>query len=386
MKAQELKTKTSAQTLIYKIFLQRFQVYQGRLLASFQDDAKYEHVGQDTRSQGSDTQGVVDMLVEHDATRSRNSEDNHDSGTGVRRQTPLARECTYPDFMKRQLLNLKGTEGVIELTQWFERIETVFHISNCTMENQIKFATCTLLGNDDQQVLSKGEIKKLVIEKWNMKVKGTNVVSYNQHFQELALMCDRMFPEESDKIEKYVGGLPDMIHGSVMASKPKTMPDAIEFASKLMDKKISTLAKLQAENKRKLDNNSQDQQPPPKKKGVAIAYTVGPGKRKEYDETLPLCNKCKFHHNGHCTVKCANRKRVCHLTRDCRSPIATNNQRNLTCYECGNQGHYRIDCPELKNQNHGNQAGGTGARGMVHALGGGETNQDLNDMEDDINA
>ncbi|GKE25797.1 hypothetical protein Tco_1441181 [Tanacetum coccineum] len=52
MKAQELKTKTSAQTLIYKIFLQRYQVYQGRLLASFQDDAKYEYVGQDTRSQG----------------------------------------------------------------------------------------------------------------------------------------------------------------------------------------------------------------------------------------------------------------------------------------------------------------------------------------------
>ncbi|GJZ50913.1 gag-pol polyprotein, partial [Tanacetum coccineum] len=51
MKAQELKTKTSTQTLIYKIFLQRYQVYQGRLLASFQDDAKYEHVGQDTRSQ-----------------------------------------------------------------------------------------------------------------------------------------------------------------------------------------------------------------------------------------------------------------------------------------------------------------------------------------------
>ncbi|GJR18007.1 hypothetical protein Tco_0966534 [Tanacetum coccineum] len=52
MKAQELKTKTSAQTLIYKIFLQRYQVYRGRLLAIFQDDAKYEHVGQDTRSQG----------------------------------------------------------------------------------------------------------------------------------------------------------------------------------------------------------------------------------------------------------------------------------------------------------------------------------------------
>ncbi|GJV02896.1 hypothetical protein Tco_1336465 [Tanacetum coccineum] len=46
--------------------------------------------------------------------------------------------------------------------------------------------------------------------------------------------------------------------------------------------------------------------------------------------------------------------------------------------------HYRSDCPELKNQNHEN--GGTGARGVVHALGGGETNQDHNDMEEDINA
>nr|GEX68564.1 hypothetical protein [Tanacetum cinerariifolium] len=87
-----------------------------------------------------------------------------------------------------------------------------------------------------------------------------------------------------------------------------------------------------------------------------------------------------------CTVKCANCKRVGHLTRDCRSLATTNNHRNLTCYKCGNQGHYRSDCQELKNLNHGNQARGTEARGMVHALGGGETNQDLNNMENDINA
>ncbi|GJR05500.1 DNA-directed DNA polymerase [Tanacetum coccineum] len=219
-----------------------------------------------------------------------------------------------------------------------------------------------------------------------MKVKGTDLMSYTQRFQELALLWERMFPEESDKIEKYVGGLPDMIHGSVMASKPKIMQDAIEIPTELVDKKISTLAERQAEKKRKLNNNNQAQQQPPKKQGVAIAYTVGSGERNEYAETLPLCNKCKFYHNGQCTVKCANCKRVGHLTRDCRSPAATNNQRNLTCYECWNQGHYRSDCPKLKNQNHENQVGGTGARGMVHALRGGEINQDLNNIEDDINA
>ncbi|GKD12925.1 reverse transcriptase domain-containing protein [Tanacetum coccineum] len=238
--------------------------------------------------------------------------------------------------MKCKPLYFKGTEGVVELTQWFERMEIVFRISNCTMENQIKFATCTLLGSAltwwnahvrtvghdvayamtwtnlkkmmTDKYCPRGEIKKLEVEMWNLKVKGTDVVSYNQRFQELALMCARMFPEESDKIEKYVGGLPDMIHGSVMASKPKTMQDAIEFATELMDKKISTFAERQAENKRKLDNNNQAQQQPPKKQGVAIAYTVGSGERKEYAGTLPLCNKCKFHHNGQCTVKCANCK------------------------------------------------------------------------------
>nr|GFD52095.1 reverse transcriptase domain-containing protein [Tanacetum cinerariifolium] len=80
------------------------------------------------------------------------------------------------------------------------------------------------------------EIKKLEMELWELKVKGTDLASYTQCFQELALLCGRMFSEESDKIEKYVGDLPDMIHGSVVESKPKTMQEAIEIATELMDK------------------------------------------------------------------------------------------------------------------------------------------------------
>ncbi|GJS65371.1 putative reverse transcriptase domain-containing protein [Tanacetum coccineum] len=203
---------------------------------------------------------------------------------------------------------------------------------------------------------------------------------------ELALLCVRMFLKESEKVERYVGGLPDMIHGNVAASKPKTMQEATEMVTELMDKKISTLAERQAENKRKLDNNNQAQQQSPKRQNVARAYAAGTGERKEYVGTLPLCNRCKLHHNGPCTVKCGNCKKVGHMTRDCRNHVAARNQRNLTCYECGNQGHYRSDCPELKNQNHGNQAEGTKARGMVYALGGGETDQDPNKIEDEIEA
>ncbi|GJZ10159.1 reverse transcriptase domain-containing protein [Tanacetum coccineum] len=233
-------------------------------------------------------QGVTAALAARDAIRSTNGEDNHNSGTGVRRNERATRECTYPDFMKCQPLNFKGTEGVVELTQWVEKMETVFRISNCSVENQIKFSTCTLLGNAltwwNSHVRTVGndvayamtwtelkkkmtdkycprtEIKKLEVELWDLKVKGTNVIGYNQRFQELALLCVRMFPEKSDKIERYVGGLPDMIHGSVVASKPKTMQEATEIATELMDKRIRTFVESQIWNKRKPDDNQQQQQ------------------------------------------------------------------------------------------------------------------------------
>ncbi|GJY77504.1 hypothetical protein Tco_0482620 [Tanacetum coccineum] len=91
---------------------------------------------------------VTDALAEHETNRnSRNGDDSHDSGNGGRRQVPTTRECTYSDFLKCQPLNFKGTEGVVGLTQWFEKMESVFHISNYTVACQIKFATCTLLGS-----------------------------------------------------------------------------------------------------------------------------------------------------------------------------------------------------------------------------------------------
>ncbi|GKB73242.1 retrovirus-related pol polyprotein from transposon 17.6 [Tanacetum coccineum] len=254
-------------------------------------------------------QRVADGLAEYEAYRSSgNGDDSHDSGSGRRRTEHTTRECMYSDFLKCQPLNFKGTEGVNS------HVKTVGHDAAYGMpwKRPMKMMT--------DKYCPRSEIKGMEIEIWNLKVKGTDVV------------------------EKYVGVLPDMIQGSVMASKPKTMQEAIEFANELMDQKICTFAEKQAENKRKLDNNSSDNN------------------------------------------RLSKGKMVGHLTRDCKSPTAANNQRTLTCYECGNQGHYRSDCPELKNQNHGNQAGGTEARGMVYALEGGETDQDPNNMEDDINA
>ncbi|GJT62475.1 hypothetical protein Tco_1006008 [Tanacetum coccineum] len=90
---------------------------------------------------------VATALAERDADRSRNGDDNHDSGTSRRRQVSNVRECNYTDLLKCQPMNFKGTEGVVGLTQWLEKMEFVFHISNCTVACQVKFATCTLQGN-----------------------------------------------------------------------------------------------------------------------------------------------------------------------------------------------------------------------------------------------
>nr|GEX40542.1 putative reverse transcriptase domain-containing protein [Tanacetum cinerariifolium] len=238
-------------------------------------------------------QRVTEVVAEYETQRNSvvNGDTSHTTGTGPR-TVHLTRECTYKDYLNCGPLKFNGTEGVIGLTRWFERTESVSSISNCTVENQVKFASCTLIGstltwwNSHMRVVSqevtyampwktlrqmmtvkycpRGEVKKLEVELWNLKVKGTDNTSYTLRFQELALLCGRMFPEESDKIERYVVGLLEMIQGNVMSYEPKSIQKAIEFANDQMDQKLLRIADRQADNKRKFDNtlrNQQNQQP-----------------------------------------------------------------------------------------------------------------------------
>ncbi|GKB62520.1 reverse transcriptase domain-containing protein [Tanacetum coccineum] len=189
----------------------------------------------------------------------------------------------------------------------------------------------------------RGEIKKLEIELWNLKVKGTDITSYTLSFQELALMCGCMFLEESDEVEKYVSGLPDMIRGNVMSYQPQTMEEAIEFANDQMDQKLITITERQ--NTRR-------------------AYTVGPGEKREYTGSLPLCTKCNYHHKGPCAPRCNKCKKIGHLARDCRSSASN--------------GHSKRDCPKLKNKNRGIQGGNDNAPTKVYMVGNAGTNPDSN--------
>ncbi|GJY09822.1 putative reverse transcriptase domain-containing protein [Tanacetum coccineum] len=312
-------------------------------------------------------QGVTAALAARDATR--NGDDSHTSGTGVRRTKRVARECTYQDFMKCQPLYFKGTKGVVELTQWFERMEIVFRISNCFVDNQIKFSTYTLLAgaltwwNSHVRIVGQDVVYAMT---WiDLRKKMTDKYCSRNEMKKLEV---KMFPEESDKVERYVGGLPDMIQGSVVASKPKTMQEATKMASELMDKKINTIAERQNTGK---------------------AYTAGSGDKKQYGGSKPLCPKYNYNHNGPCAPKCYKCNKFGHLGRNCRSPVSVNpgsNQRGNrtgqgpTCLECGVRGHFKTDSLKLKNNNnnHGNQVRNANAPAKVYAVGHDGTNPDSN--------
>ncbi|GKF60391.1 putative reverse transcriptase domain-containing protein, partial [Tanacetum coccineum] len=79
--------------------------------------------------------------------------------------------------------------------------------------------------------------------------------------------------------------------------------------------------------------------------------------------------------------KCSNCKRVGHLAKDCRSRPANannnnNNQKGNGCYECGAQGHFRRNCPKLRNNYRGNQAGNDRAPAKVYVVGNAGANPD----------
>ncbi|GJT83095.1 reverse transcriptase domain-containing protein [Tanacetum coccineum] len=144
--------------------------------------------------------------------------------------------------------NGDGTEGVVGLIRWSEKMETVFHISNCPERYQVKYATCTLLdnaltwwnshkrtiGTDATYALSwkellklmtevycpRNEIQKMETDLWNLSIKNNDMATYTQRFQELTMMCTKMVPEEEDRVEKFIGGLPDNIQGNIIAAEP----------------------------------------------------------------------------------------------------------------------------------------------------------------------
>ncbi|GJY20654.1 hypothetical protein Tco_0393220 [Tanacetum coccineum] len=244
-------------------------------------------------------QGIRTALLRN----STNVDGSHSLHGDNRRNVQTARLYFYADFMKCQPLNFKGIEGMVSLTLWIEKMESVFNIIGYAIENQVKFATCTLLGvaltwwNGQIRTLGpeayamtwevlkkkitdkyyqQGEIKKLEIQLWNLK----------------------FVANEIEKVDKYISGLPENIYENVKSARPKTLDETIELANDLMDQKLRTYAERQSDNKRKTDDSSRNnhghQQQPFKKQNVAKSTNMGQAKESHVG-SLPLsAPKCHF--------------------------------------------------------------------------------------------
>nr|GEU58822.1 reverse transcriptase domain-containing protein [Tanacetum cinerariifolium] len=200
-----------------------------------------------------------------------------------------------------------------------------------------------------------GEIKKLEIEWWNLKVKENNVPAYTKCFQELTLICNKFDADETEKIDKYISGLPDNIYKSVKASKPKTLYETIELANDLMDQKLRTYTERQTNNKRKADdsfrNNHGHQQQTLKRQNVAKVYNIGRAR-------------------GSGTVKiCPSAPSAIFITM-ARVPRSATNVTK----------HFKRDCPKLKNKDEGkvNTPGWVYVVGNVEKRGNASGDSDSN--------
>ncbi|GJR29279.1 putative reverse transcriptase domain-containing protein [Tanacetum coccineum] len=105
-------------------------------------------------------QGVAAAMAEAEASRVRNGYNSNGSGP---RPAQTAREFFHFEFLKFKPLDFKGTEGVVRLTRWFEKMESVFSISNCPVASQVKFVTCTL--QDDALTCVKASIIEDIAKK-----------------------------------------------------------------------------------------------------------------------------------------------------------------------------------------------------------------------------
>ncbi|GKD52065.1 reverse transcriptase domain-containing protein, partial [Tanacetum coccineum] len=80
-------------------------------------------------------------------------------------------------------------------------------------------------------------------ELWNLTVKGNDLTAYTRRFQELVLLKTRMVTDEEEKVERFIGGLPNNIQGNVITAEPTRLQEETRIANNLMDQKLMGYAR-----------------------------------------------------------------------------------------------------------------------------------------------
>ncbi|GJY11273.1 putative reverse transcriptase domain-containing protein [Tanacetum coccineum] len=294
-------------------------------------------------------------------------------GAGAGGAGPAAPEitgCTYVTFMKCDPQPFKGTEGAVGLCQWFEKLESVFRISDCKERDKVKFATATLQGRAltwwngkdcsmgidaangtpwtevrkwmTEEFCPRSVLQRLEQELYNLKLKGTDIDGYTNRFHELALLCPRMVEPEQVKVEQYIRGLSKNIRGDVTSSRPTGIDEAVRMAYQLMGQIIQD----------KTDEVSEGE----KRKGEGDRGGRGDNRRD---------------YNRRQNQRRANAGAMTNVAPNDNEVYPRLDRKDVTCFNCNEKGHRKRDCPKLKK----NGQGGNN-HGAVYKLGAMDAQQD----------
>nr|GEU58514.1 hypothetical protein [Tanacetum cinerariifolium] len=262
--------------------------------------------------------------------------------------------------------SLNGTEGVVGLCQWFEKLESVFQISECKEKDRVKFAMATLRGRAltwwngrtkamgieaanntpwnevrkwmTEEFCPRSMIQRMEQELYNLRMKGMDIDGYTNRFHELALLCPRMVEPKAVKVEQYLRGLTKSIRSDVTSSQPATINDAVRQAYQLAGELIQDKADEVTEGEK----------------------IKGEGDRGSRGDNLREHNRLQNQGRGDCWkyTKCG---KLGHKTKRCQIS-------DMSCYNCQEKGHRKRDCPRLgRNGQGGNNREGVYQLGALNA-------------------
>ncbi|GJX84704.1 putative reverse transcriptase domain-containing protein [Tanacetum coccineum] len=246
----------------------------------------------DTNPNKHDPESVQAMIDQALLRNSTNGDGSHSSHGDNRRNVQTARPCFYADFMKCQPLNFKGAEGVVGLTRWIEKMESVFNISGCALEKSGKFATTLVRCCFD-------------LVEWSDK-----------NLRSRGIRHDLGSTQEEDD-------------GQVLSASCQTqdIDEILKLANDLMDRNSSPSERA-IDNKRRADDQSETNHGhnnnPSQGRIVPKSTNLGTGEKGSLMGVLAKCNKCHLHHNGPCTQRCHKCNKIGHFARDCRNTGNTN--------------------------------------------------------------
>nr|GEV64628.1 putative reverse transcriptase domain-containing protein [Tanacetum cinerariifolium] len=248
---------------------------------------------------------------------------------------PVAQECSFTGFMKCGPTQFHGTEVLSDLF-------------------------VATLGREVANGRSWAEVKQMMTDEFS---------TYMERFNELALLCSDVVPNEKKKVELYIKGLPEIIKGETTSSRPVTLNEAMRMAHALMEQKIQANNERIAEGiKRKWENHNQGNnnnnnshnrgnyrnnnhhnQNNNRRQNNARDLTTAQNVRANQTGIAPKCNRCGRCHFDQCPPKCDNCGRMGHKAKDYRSKNVASDatiQSNVVCYECRERGHKSRACPK----------------------------------------